>query len=468
MNNILGYYLMPHPPIIIPDIGRGEEKKIEKTSVACEKIGREIADIKPDTIVIVTPHGPMFSDAVAISAGKHIYGDLNQFRCSNIKISLDLDEEFVTSLSLKCHLEGIQSVLIDDKLLGRYGRKLELDHGSIVPLYFINKYYNDYKLVHITYSMIGDLNLYKLGILISNTAEELNRKTVFIASGDLSHKLKEEGPYSYSLYGPKFDKEFIETLENGDVVKCFNLDDTMVEESAQCGLYSVYTLLGSMQGNGIKGTLLSYEGPFGVGYGVMKFEPTSKDVDSYKVLKEYEENSYNEKIKNSNQYVKLARENLEHYFKYKKPINDLSNVDDELKNQKHGVFVSLKKFKNLRGCIGTIQSTTDNVAKEIIRNSIEAVIHDPRFPEVTEDELKDIDISVDVLMDAEISSKEELDPKKYGVIVTKGYKRGLLLPNLEGVNTIEDQLHIACDKAGIDYFNDDFHIERFEVIRYEE
>ena len=124
MNNILGYYLMPHPPIIIPDIGRGEEKKIEKTSVACEKIGREIADIKPDTIVIVTPHGPMFSDAVAISAGKHIYGDLNQFRCSNIKISLDLDEEFVTSLSLKCHLEGIQSVLIDDKLLGRYGRKL--------------------------------------------------------------------------------------------------------------------------------------------------------------------------------------------------------------------------------------------------------------------------------------------------------------------------------------------------------
>ena len=316
--------------------------------------------------------------------------------------------------------------------------------------------------------MIGDLNLYKLGIFISNTAEELNRKTVFIASGDLSHKLKEEGPYLYSLYGPKFDKEFIETLENGDVVKCFNLDDTMVEESAQCGLYSVYTLLGSMQGNGIKGTLLSYEGPFGVGYGVMKFEPTSKDVDSYKVLKEYEENSYNEKIKNSNQYVKLARENLEHYFKYKKPINDLSNVDDELKNQKHGVFVSLKKFKNLRGCIGTIQSTTDNVAKEIIRNSIEAVIHDPRFPEVTEDELKDIDISVDVLMDAEISSKEELDPKKYGVIVTKGYKRGLLLPNLEGVNTIEDQLHIACDKAGIDYFNDDFHIERFEVIRYEE
>ncbi|SUQ41683.1 hypothetical protein CNEONATC25_02168 [Clostridium neonatale] len=128
----------------------------------------------------------------------------------------------------------------------------------------------------------------------------------------------------------------------------------------------------------------------------------------------------------------------------------------------------MMNLKIKRGCIGTIQSTTDNVAKEIIRNSIEAVIHDPRFPEVTEDELKDIDISVDVLMDAEISSKEELDPKKYGVIVTKGYKRGLLLPNLEGVNTIEDQLHIACDKAGIDYFNDDFHIERFEVIRYEE
>lgn len=468
MKNILGYYLMPHPPIIIPDIGCGEEKKIEKTAVACEKIGREIADIKPDTIVIVTPHGPMFSDAVAMSAGKHIYGDLSQFRCSNIKMNLDLDEEFVTNLSLKCHLEGIQSVLVDDKLLGRYGRQLELDHGSMVPLYFINKYYNDYKLVHITYSMIGDLNLYKLGMFIDNVSQELNRKTVFIASGDLSHKLKEEGPYSYSPYGPKFDKEFIETLEKGDIVKCFNLEDRMVEESAQCGLYSVYTLLGAMEGNGVKGTLLSYEGPFGVGYGVMKFEPTSKEVDGYKELKEYEENAYNQKIKNSNPYVRLARENLEHYFKYKEPIKDLADIPEELKNQKHGVFVSLKKFKNLRGCIGTIQSTTSNVFEEIIRNSIEAAINDPRFPEVTEDELKDIDISVDVLMEAEISSKEELNPKKYGVIVTKGCKRGLLLPNLEGVNTIEDQLHIACDKAGIDYFNDDFHIERFEVIRYKE
>ena len=152
-----------------------------------------------------------------------------------------------------------------------------------------------------------------------------------------------------------------------------------------------------MQGSGVKATLLSYEGPFGAGYGVMKFENTDEEVDTYKELKEYEENAYKEKIKNSNPYVKLARENLEHYFKYKEPIKDLGNIPVDLKNQKHGAFVSLKKFKNLRGCIGTIQSTTNNVYEETIKISIEAALHDPRFPEVTEDELKDIDISVDAL-----------------------------------------------------------------------
>lgn len=467
MENILGYYLMPHPPIIIPDIGKGEEKKIEETSLACNKIGREVADIKPDTIIIITPHATMFSDAIAISDEEKISGDLSQFRCTNIKMDIPIDKEFNVKLGTECHVEGIPSVLVDSELLRRYNVNYELDHGSIVPLYFINKYYKDYKLVHITYSMIGDVNLYKFGMEIKNVAEKLNRKAVIIASGDLSHKLKEEGPYSYSPYGELFDKALLGNLEKGDVLGAFNMNRTMISESGQCGLNSVYILLGAMEGKEIKGELLSYEGTFGVGYGVMKLSRQQKDRNYLDELTKYKEEKLKVKLNESNSYVKLARENLNHYFSHRKSIEDISNLPKELLNERHGVFVSLKKFGNLRGCIGTIAPTTGSVGEEIIRNSIEAAMSDPRFPEVSEDEMDDIDISVDVLMDSEPCNKEDLDPKKYGVIVSLGMRRGLLLPDLEGVNTVDEQLQIACDKANID-FDEDYKIERFEVVRYKE
>lgn len=467
MENILGYYLMPHPPIIIPDIGKGEEKKIEDTSLACNQIGREIADIKPDTIIIITPHATMFSDAIAISDEERISGDLSQFRCTNIKMDMPIDKEFNIKLGTACHLEGIPSVLVTTDLLKRYNVDYELDHGTIVPLYFINKYYNEYKLVHITYSMIGDINLYKFGMEVRRVAEELNRKAIVIASGDLSHKLKNEGPYSYSPYGEKFDRELLYNLERGDVLEAFNMNKTMVEEAGQCGLNSVYILLGAMEGREIKGELLSYEGTFGVGYGVMKLKRQEAKKNYLEELIKHKEEKLERKLSGNNPYVKLARENLNHYFSHGKSLEDTSNLPDELLNEKHGVFVSLKKFGNLRGCIGTISPTTDSVGEEIIRNSIEAAMHDPRFPEVLEDEMNEIDISVDVLMDSEPCSKEDLDPKRYGVIVSSGVRRGLLLPDLEGVDTVEEQLQIACDKAGID-FDDDYNIKRFEVVRYKE
>ncbi len=467
MENIAGFYLMPHPPIIIPDIGRGEEKKIEKTTLACNEIGREIADIKPETIIVITPHATMFSDAIAVSNEERICGDLSQFRCTNIKMDISIDKEFNIQLGTACHIEGIPSVLVDTKLLNRYNVNYELDHGTMIPLYFVNKYYTDYKLVHITYSMIGDINLYKFGMEIKNVAEKLNRKTVVIASGDLSHKLKTEGPYSYSPYGEKFDRELLENLEKGDVIGAFNLNKIMVNEAGQCGLNSVYILLGVMDGKEIKGELLSYEGTFGVGYGVMKLKRLNTDKSYLNELIRYKEERFKKKLNSSNSYVRLARENLNYYFSHGKDISNTSELPEELLKERHGVFVSLKKFGNLRGCIGTIAPTTNSVAEEIIRNSIEAAMHDPRFPAVSEEEMDDIDISVDVLMDSEQCNKGDLDPKKYGVIVSSGKRRGLLLPDLDGVDTVEKQLEIACDKGNID-FDEDYKIERFEVIRYKE
>jgi len=163
--------------------------------------------------------------------------------------------------------------------------------------------------------------------------------------------------------------------------------------------------------------------------------------------------------------VKLAKETIEQYVRTKKTISPPADLTSEMK-VKAGVFVSLKIKGQLRGCIGTFNSTTGNTASEIIQNAISAATQDPRFPPVSSSELDDLEYSVDVLSEPEkIPNKNHLDPKKYGVIVKSGERRGLLLPDLEGVDTIDEQVSIASMKAGI-FLGEPIELYRFEVKRY--
>jgi len=172
------------------------------------------------------------------------------------------------------------------------------------------------------------------------------------------------------------------------------------------------------------------------------------------------------KKKEESIYVKLARGTIENYIKQGKIITPPLGLPEEMINQKAGVFVSLKKKGNLRGCIGTFIPTQENIAQEIIKNAISAAVDDPRFSSVNVSELKDLSISVDVLSaPEEVKDISQLDPKKYGVIVSSGYKKGLLLPDLEGVDTVEYQTDIAKRKAGI-YPGEKVKLYRFEVKRY--
>ncbi|WP_455539048.1 AmmeMemoRadiSam system protein A [Terrisporobacter sp.] len=467
MENISSYYLMPHPPLIIPGVGKGQEKVIQSTIDACNKIGEEISKLKPETVVIITPHGPMFSDALAISNEEYIKGDFSEFRDFDTYIEGEIDKKFNEELISICKRENIPAANIDSNILKRFNRKFELDHGAMIPMYFINKYYKDYKIVHITYAPLSDIDLYKFGMAIKESAKNLNRRTVFVASGDLSHRLSKDGPYEYSPEGTKFDKTLLENLREGNVLNVFNMDKYMVKSAGECGLKSVFIMLGAMENEEVKGEILSYEGPFGVGYGVMSFNNELKNNGTLQLLKNMKIEKFNKKVSNANPYVKLARESLNHYYSTGHLMAKPSNLPKELSKEKCGAFVSLKKFGDLRGCIGTFLPTTDSLAEEIIRNAVEAATQDPRFPRVGEDELLDLDISVDVLSRPHKTIREELDPKKYGVIVIHGHKRGLLLPDLDGVDTVDYQLQIACEKAGISP-TDEYEIEKFEVKRYKE
>lgn len=455
---------MPHPPIIIKEVGKGEENKALSTVRACEEVGEEISKLKPDTIIVITPHGPLFRDALSISTLQEVTGDLASFNAPEVKFSFDVNLMLTEKIRKKAYGEGIMTVPIDEKASMQYGVSPELDHGSMIPLYFINNHYKGYKMVHITYGLLSKVDLYRFGMVIKEAVEESNINVAVIASGDLSHRLSNESPYGLNEHGEVFDKESIKLLEKGDILGLFDIDREIIKSAGECGLRSFYILSGTMDGYEVKGELLSYEGPFGIGYGVMKFYTReSKERELLNKIIETKQKEIERVRECEDVYAKLARASLEYHVKTGEYI-DVPILHEKMLTERNGVFVSIKKEGELRGCIGTIFPTTDCVAKEIIKNSVEAGERDPRFSPVEEEELAELEYSVDILMTPIKATKEELDPKKYGVIVKKDSRTGLLLPNLEGVDTIEEQLSIALDKADIDK-SEDYEIERFEVIR---
>lgn len=461
-------YIMPHPPILISEVGSGDQYKALDTLRAMDKAAKEIAKIKPKTIIVISPHGPLFSDAVTIRDDKVLCGDFGSFGAEGVRIRKENDTDITEDIIIEAMENGISIARIDDNLKKRFNIDKNLDHGVLVPLYFIDKEYSNYKLVSINYGLLSSTELYRFGMCIKNVIEHSSKDIVVIASGDLSHKLKDDGPYRYSDKGVRFDKEYQELLINKEFIKAINFDHGLCEEAGECGKRSIDILLGIFDGYQVSVERFSYEFPFGVGYSVYRFDDIVRDQNRkiYENILLERDKSIKKLQENEDQYVKLARASLESYIKNNKKLSLASGFPEELYVDKAGVFVSIKNENGLRGCIGTTGPTCKNIGEEIIENAIKASTEDHRFDPIEEDELGGLIINVDVLSKpVPISDLSELDPKVYGVIVESGYKRGLLLPDLEGIDTIEEQLRIALNKGGINP-QDEYDIYRFTVERH--
>ena len=472
--SIIGAFMVPHPPLIVPEIGRGEEKGIQDTVAAYTQIGKEIAALKPETIIISSPHSVMYADYFHISPGAAAEGNFSQFGASQVQFHTEYDEELVHAICSEAKAAGLPA--------GTKGEKdPDLDHATMVPMYFINKFYTNYKLVRIGLSGLPYKTHYELGECIQRAVEKTGRRTVYVASGDLSHKLRDNGPYGFAQEGPIYDERIMKVMGSAEFAKLLDFDPDFCENAAECGHRSFIIMAGVLDRTAVEVHQLSHEGPFGVGYGVCTYKPLNHD-DSRNFLDQYKEAEkavLAERKKNEDEYVGLARATVEIYIrtgKIPKVAKDCVICDDDsfkgwhlskdLLNRRAGTFVSLHKEGLLRGCIGTIAATRATVAEEIIHNAVSASTQDPRFPQINEDELSTLVYSVDVLGPTEsISSPDQLNVKKYGVICTKGYRRGLLLPNLDTVNTVQEQIAIACRKGGIDP-SEKPDLERFEVVRH--
>ncbi len=457
----------PHPPIAVPEVGGREADIVSSTRRAFLEFGRRVKESGAETVVIISPHAPLFRDVVGINYTPVLKGDLAAFRAWQVRFELENDFALADEIKKQAEGLGFTVVKLDEQTAKQYQLTLKLDHGVTVPLYFLREAGVTLPLVHVSMMVAPPDRLYLFGPAVRLAAESLGRKTALVASADLSHGLTHDAPGGYLPRGKEFDREIARLLAGPDAEGVIGMDPLLVKQAGECGYRSIVMMLGALDGYDVEAQVLSYEGPFGVGYLVATYLPGDKNPKR-SVLKENKTKQV-ERIalrrSRESYLVKVARETLENHVKGIPPPG-IGEVPEEFKG-KAGVFVSIKKHGNLRGCIGTIEPTKTDTVKEVISNAVSAGVRDPRFEPVIEEELDDLEYSVDVLQPVEpVRSLKHLDPKKYGVVVRAGRRSGLLLPNLEGIDTAEEQVAIARRKAGIG-MGEPVELERFEVMRYE-
>ncbi len=266
MSRISFASISPHPPIIIPTIGQENLSQVQSTIKALEKVAQDLKKAQPDTIVIISPHGPVATDSFVIQNAQEFSGGFSQFGDFKTKMSFSGDQELIKAICKEAQKQSIPTSLLSESTL---------DHGCLVPLYYLTKNLPKVKLVPMAFSYLDYETHFKFGKIINETIEQCSKKTIgIIASGDLSHRLTPDAPAGYSVRGKEFDKKLVELLKKGDVKGILNMEPNLVEEAGECGLRSIIILLGTLDGLKYKTQILSYEGPFGVGYMVAEFSLT--------------------------------------------------------------------------------------------------------------------------------------------------------------------------------------------------
>ena len=454
-------FMVPHPPMIVPAIGRGSEAQISETVKAYEKIAAEIAEIKPETIIFISPHSVMYADYFHISPGIKATGSFASFRAPEVGFDEEYDEELVQRIERLAESKKFPAGTLGERDPG-------LDHGTMVPLWFIRNRYRGGKIVRIGLSGLPLTDHYRLGMIIKDAVMAAGRRAVIVASGDLSHKLKDYGPYGYAPEGPVYDGRIMDVMGRAAFGELFDFDDTFCDRAAECGHRSFVIMAGAFDGMSVRAEKLSHQDVTGVGYGICSFYPETEDPDRHFLERRLAdiEKELRAKRDRSDAYVRLARDAIDAFVRKGDILSAPEDLPREMLTRRAGAFVSIHKHGSLRGCIGTTGPTRSSLAEEIIHNAISASTSDPRFPAIEPDELEWLEISVDVLGEPEdIESKTELDVKRYGVIVSSGRKRGLLLPDLDGVDTVDQQVEIAMRKGGI-HSGEKITLQRFEVVRH--
>jgi len=424
---------------MVPEVGGAASDEVRGSINAMAELTRRIIESGAETVVLISPHAPLERSAFVAYHSPKLSGDFANFRAPNARVEFPSDEGVLEAITESAREKDYEVMNLEN---------YPLDHGSAVPLYFLDRNGWNGRVVVLGYSFLSNKDHLEFGACIRSAADEVGRPVALVASGDLSHRLKPDAPAGYSPAAYRFDNEVVEAIHNNAPKRIIEIDHDLRSTAGECGYRSMLVALGATEGLQPACEVLNYEAPFGVGYLVAQLtkadsvaKPGWSDTDS------------NARRSNEDavELPALARLAVETFVRTGKQIT-APEAAAALLSARAACFVSIKTLAgDLRGCIGTVEPTKPNLAEELIANAINAASRDPRFDPISADELAGLRYSVDILSAPEPTTFAQLDPKVYGVIVEdeSGKLRGLLLPDIPGVDTAEQQVEIAARKAGI-------------------
>ncbi len=261
MSQVVFGAIMPHPPILIPAIGGKRLKEAENTKKALQELSKNLKIKDFDTLVVITPHGAVSSAAVPVYTSPVFEGDFANFGMPKPLFSFKGD----TELAVACVKE-------DTNLTSRTPETI-LDHGALVPLYYPFDAGIRKPILPIAIGFLSLAKLYEFGKVLVRAAKKSGRKIAVIASADMSHRLTPDAPSGFDPRGKEFDDKLVDMVRRYDVKSILDFPPDLAEDAGQDALWSIAVLLGALDGLNVKHEVLSYEGPFGVGYMVAQFEP---------------------------------------------------------------------------------------------------------------------------------------------------------------------------------------------------
>jgi AmmeMemoRadiSam system protein A len=438
--------LMCHAPIVIPELAGARAAACEATTRAMRTLAARLLRQRADLLVIISPHTPRQRLAWGLCAEPQLYGDLGRFGVPEVSLSLPGAPAAARALADRAVRAGLACVDAPGQAL---------DHGAFVPLHFLHAagWRGPTLLIALPYP--GTHSEVRMGELIATTATELGQRWLVLASGDMSHRLQPDAPAGFHPRARDFDAAFKRALEAADLRAACNVDAALRELAAEDVVDSCAVAAGAVGFDATGAEVLAYEGPFGVGY----LEAVLHD--SAESAARPPADGRNSGAAPPAQLLRIARQAIEAALEGR---TETRGAPEPPWREPRGVFVTLRTPERaLRGCIGHLEPVCADLGEEIARCAVSAATEDPRFAPVGRDELDGLTLELSLLSPREsVASPAELDPQRYGVVVSRAGQRAVLLPGIEGVDSVDQQLAIARRKAGIPP-GLPVELERFEV-----
>jgi len=445
--------LMPHAPILVPEVGGDRGGAARASTRAMREAAARVMDFRPDTLALISPHSPRQPQAFGVWAGERLHGTFAQFNAAAAQVSLPNDTPFAGAIIAEARNRSLATWSI---------RGQTLDHGALVPLWFLAQAGWTGPTVVLSLKDPAEGGLTELGEAIAAAARASRRRVAIVASGDMSHRLTAGAPCGFHPQAHQFDETFMDLIRDGDYHGIGNIAAALRELAAEDAVDSTVVAAAAVDWKTTGHKVLNYEAPFGVGYGVaILFADKSNPADPPPAPACASK-------REGDILPALARQSVA------AALRDSSELPPAAAapylGAQRGVFVTLRERSGtLRGCAGTISPTCENLVAETWRSARLAALQDTRFSPVQARELPNLHFDVSVLHSMEkISSPAELDPARYGVVVsTEDGRRALLLPGIAEITTSEQQLTIARKKGWIGP-REPVILHRFQIDHFEE